>query len=223
MVDQKDRQPVAIQPLDELAHDLFFSRVHPGRRLVEDQQPRAQRQRPRDLEPALVAVGQLTGRSLAHLGGVEADRFHQTVRVVAARPLGTAQEGKRRQLHEGVIAQPRVHTDHHVLERGQIWKQPDVLKRARDPKPGDAMRLQPGEAVFLEKCLARLRARVTGDDVDQRCLAGAVGADEAEDRALFDFERHAVDGLHAAEVALEAIQPEQHLMLDSAAATSAGG
>ena len=93
----------------------------------------------------------------------------------------------------------------------------------RDPEPGDAMRRQARQMVLLEKCLARLGAHVTRDDVDQRGLARTVGADEAEDRALVDFERHAVDGLDAAEMPLEAIQPEQHLMLGLAAATSAGG
>src|SRR5207249_2579364 len=179
------------------------------------------RQRPRDLEPALVAVWQLACRSLAHLRGVEADRFHQAVRVVHASPLVAAQEGQRRQLHDSVIAQPSVHADHHVLQRGEIGKQADVLERARDPEPGDAMRRQARQMVPLEKCLARLGAHVTRDDVDQRGLAGAVGADEAENRALVDFERHAVDGLDAAEMPLEAIQPEQHLMLGLAAATSA--
>ena len=49
--------------------------VHPGRRLVQQQHLRLQRERPGDLEPALVAVGQVAG--VARRRAADADEVEQ--------------------------------------------------------------------------------------------------------------------------------------------------
>ena len=46
-------------------------RVHAGRRLVEQQQPRLRRERARHFEPALIAVGQVGGLRVALVGEAE--------------------------------------------------------------------------------------------------------------------------------------------------------
>ena len=51
----------------------------------------------------------------------------------------------------------------------------------------------------LERDAAGVRLQEAGDRVEERGLAGAVGADEAGDAAFRDFQRAVVDGAHAAE------------------------
>ena len=48
---EQDRDPVAGEPADEVAHVAHAGRVEAGRRLVEQQQPRLAQQRRRDPEP----------------------------------------------------------------------------------------------------------------------------------------------------------------------------
>ena len=47
-------------------------------------------------------------------------------------------------------ARPQVPPDHHVLERGHVGEEADVLERARDAVRGDAVRLQPAHARAAE-------------------------------------------------------------------------
>ena len=58
-------------------------RVHPGGRLVEQEQGRVRRERPGDLEPALVAVGQVLGQLVVL--ALESDELEQ---LLAADPRG---------------------------------------------------------------------------------------------------------------------------------------
>ena len=59
VLDQQHGQPLLVaHATDERREVGRLLRVHPGRRLVEQQQLRVGRERPRDLEPPLVAVGQ---------------------------------------------------------------------------------------------------------------------------------------------------------------------
>ena len=51
------------------------------------------------------------------------------------------------------------------------------------PAPGPLVRRQPGDVVAVEQDAARVGPLEPGDDVEQRGLAGAVGADQAGDAA----------------------------------------
>ena len=66
----------------------------------------------------------------------------------------------------------------------------------------------------LELDRARGRVDDPGDDVEERRLAGAVGPDDADDRALRDDEVDVADGDQAAEAAGDAIRVEQDLGVD---------
>jgi hypothetical protein len=56
---------------------------------------------------------------------------------------------------------------------------------------------------------AQLRAHA-GERADERCLAGAVGADDGDDRALLDVERHAVERLHVAVEHIQVLDVQHH-------------
>ncbi len=77
------------------------------------------------------------------------------------------------------------------------------------PERGDAVRRHVGDVGAVEYELAAGRLVDAAHQVEDRGLAGAVGADDGEDLALVDVEGDAVDGLDAAEVDREAVDGEE--------------
>src|SRR5262249_5188930 len=93
--------------------------------------------------------------------------------------------------------------DRHPLEEG------DVLER-----PGDALfrglvRDHPAPPHAAERHAAPARVIDAVDDVQERALAGAVGADDRADLALPDLERHVREGRDAAEGERDVLDAEQ--------------
>ena len=65
VLDQQDRDPeVAADPADQVGHLARLDGVHPGRRLVEQEQPGVAGERAGDLEPSLIAVREVASRLL---------------------------------------------------------------------------------------------------------------------------------------------------------------
>src|SRR5262249_17428178 len=89
--------------------------------------------------------------------------------------------------------------DQHVLENTQMAEETAVLERAAHALRGDLVRREPVDRLALEADAAGLRHGVAGDRVEERRLAGAVGADEGDDLAGRDAERDAIDGGQSAE------------------------
>src|SRR5204862_7337518 len=88
--------------------------------------------------------------------------------------------------------------DHDVLQDGQAGEQPDALERARDAEPGQL--LGPGaQRAAGPADGAPLGPDEAADDVEERGLAGTVGADDPDDPAGSDGERPVVEGHQAAE------------------------
>src|SRR5213075_1862799 len=89
--------------------------------------------------------------------------------------------------------------DHHVLERGQVGEKANVLEGARDARSGDGMRGESPERASIEMKTAGIRRVHAGEQVEERGLAGAVRADQAEDLARGDGEGNVFQRLQAAE------------------------
>jgi hypothetical protein len=79
-----------------------------------------------------------------------------------------------------------------------VREQARDLVGARDARARDAVRGQARELAPVERDAARVGAVVAADDVDQRRLARAVGAEHAEDLAFAHVEVDAVERAHAA-------------------------
>src|SRR5207237_9745222 len=58
---------------------------------------------------------------------------------------------------------------------------------------------QGGDVAPTEAHAATVETLQAGDGVEERCLAGAVGADEPDDRALRHLQGHTAQGLQTAE------------------------
>ena len=90
--------------------------------------------------------------------------------------------------------------DQEIAQHGRILEQFDVLEGAGDAEAGNVVGRLLGDVLILEEDLARGRRIDPRDQVEDRTLAGAVGADDREDLALLHREADGIDRLQAAEV-----------------------
>ena len=137
----------------------------PGGRLVEEQHRRAGDERGREVEPAAHAAGVGLGRPVA--GVLELEALEQLSRAGARRPLAQ------------VVEAP----DHlEVLEAGEVLVDRGVLAGEPDARAQRRRLLDDVEA--RDARAARVGLEQRGEDAHGGRLAGAVGAEQAEDGAL---------------------------------------
>ena len=91
MVDEQHRQTVGVETLDQLTDAQLFRRVHARGRLIQQQQPRLQRQGASDLEPALVAVRECSGAAVAGRVRIKAGRAQKLAGFTHAFLLAAAE------------------------------------------------------------------------------------------------------------------------------------
>ena len=84
--------------------------------------------------------------------------------------------------------------DEHVLEHRVLAEQRRRLERPRHASPADLRGTEPGDSRTLEEDLAGGERDDAGDQVEDSALAGAVGTDEAVDRAGLDRHREVRHG-----------------------------
>ena len=111
-----------------------------------------------------------------------------------------------------------------VLAHGQLRKDLQQLEGAAHAEPVEIARPHAGDRAAVEMHVAGARPQLPEDAVEQGRLAAAVGADDAENLALVDLERHAVDGDDAAEALSEIVHGEDgaHRAPSRCVAASAG-
>ena len=136
--DDRDAQLVA-DVEDEAGHVLGLLEVHPGHRLVEQQQLGLHGQRAAELDPLLDAVGQQADREPPPLLQLEeVDDVLDRCPVEQLAPAGPAEPGERGQHAVRVVV---VAAEHQVVQHGQVGEQLDVLEcaghaRARRSRAG---------------------------------------------------------------------------------------
>ena len=185
------------QPTDETEQVTRLDRVHAGIGLVEQQHSRARPDGPRDLEPALVAVGQVAGESIALV--LESGQPEQLERLrleLALRAL------ERRARQEGADQRRRrlaLEPDLDVVEDRQVAEQADVLEGTADSHPGDGVGRRAGDVATVERDRAARWPEEPGQEMEQRRLAGAVRTDDAVDRQRVETKLVVDQRLEAAE------------------------
>ena len=206
VLDHQDRHLALVaQPPDQLGDLVRLGRVHPGGRLVQQQQLRPGGQRPGDLQPPSVGVGQRVGRLVPAVPGqpLAEERQH----VLGQRPgfallaAGPRQPQYRLPRHR---PGPAVGGGHHVLQHGHVHEQPQRLERARDPEPGDDVRRPARDRLCCprlgdEPDVSRARLVHAGDHVEDRGLARAVRPDDADHLTLADLQVQLGQGAQPAE------------------------
>ena len=202
VLDQEDRQVLLLAELvHELGEPLGLLRVHAGRGLVEQQQLRVGRERPRDLHAALVAVGQVR-RASARAGRSSAPRTRasrapsRATSTSSRRTLGVRRIEPNRPGAACARAEPTIT----FSRRRHRREQADVLERARHA--GSAVirsGRRPVTSCAVEQDPAGRRLVEPGEHVEEGRLAGAVRADDRDDRLRRDVDRHVADRQQAAE------------------------
>ena len=142
-----------------------------GRRLIEQQQARARRERSGDLDALERSVRESDGRPRHEM--LERETLQDRARFGA--PLG-------------IDPAVRVSPHQHVLHHRQCREQREVLERPRDPDPRDAMRGQAEQVVAVELDRAARGLVQATHTVEQRRLARTVRSDERADLTVFDRE-----------------------------------
>ena len=175
-------------------------RVHAGRRLVEQQQLRLGRERPRHLEPALVAVAQVA-RVLLSTRSRGRSSASSSRRLVVRLALLVA---LRRRAQDAA--------DDPALACGSASRRARSRARSSSGRGGCSgtsgrsraavicVRRQADRPRAVEHDLARRRRVDAGQHVEERRLARAVRADQADDRAARHREVDVVEGDQAAEL-----------------------
>src|ERR1700736_3020394 len=98
---------------------------------------------------------------------------------------------------------PRISCDDDVFQRGHLPPEPDVLKGPGDASTCDLMTLDAAQPYAVEGYGSRAGTVDAGDRVEAGRLACAVGADQPEDLAAPDVERHRIECDEPAELDCE--------------------
>ena len=131
--------------LDELHHLGCLARVHPRGRFIQQQQLRLGGQRAADLQPALLAIGQVARQHVA--ATAQPDELQQAQGLLVRRSLVAHGGGVLQHRAPPGGAQMQMHPHQQVLERGDVAEQADVLIGAADPRCRDAIRRQSVDAL----------------------------------------------------------------------------
>ena len=184
VLDQQDRDAVVADASISLPSATRLGGVHAGRRLVEREQLRLGGERARDLQPALVAVGQAAGGIVGARGGCRRSR------AAPARAARSRFSSAQRAL----VAQDRAASRRRACARGGRssrsraptgWRTGGCSGTcARCRRAATWCGFRPASAAPVEGERARVGRVDAGEHVEQRGLAGAVRADQAVDLAL---------------------------------------
>jgi hypothetical protein len=172
-------------------------RPHARRRLVEEEQVGVGGQHGPELDPFEDAVGEPGHPGVEQLG--QPEDVGQRLGPPPEPPLGD--ERARQAHHPGQrgVAGLEVLGGEEVLPHGGTLHQPHVLEGAAHPQRRALVDLEPGDVAALEPHAALVGPVEAGDDVEGRRLAGAVGADDADDLPLAGPEADVAGRLHATE------------------------
>ena len=173
-------------------------RIHARGGLVEEQELRLGRQRPRDLETALVTVGEIPREVL--VAALEGAESQELARVIRCFPLLAPDARCAKDRANDATVETSVHAHEHVLERGHLLEEPDVLEGAADAELRDRVWRLAGHIRPVEDDFPPGRLVDTGEHVEERRLSRSIRPDQADDGADRDREVHVVDGDQSAEL-----------------------
>src|SRR3954447_25708767 len=88
---------------------------------------------------------------------------------------------------------------HQVLADAEVLDQADLLERATDAETGSRAGAEGGDVAAVEEHVSAARSDEARHGVEERRLAGAVGADETSDDTGLHRQVDAVNGGEAAE------------------------
>ena len=158
--------------LDEIAAAL---RVEPDRRLVHQQQARLVQQRARKLDPAAVAAGELRGLVVGALGEAEPCQL-----LLDARLGDRARNAVQAGMEQKIGGDGELEVERRLLED--------------DAEPRQRRHRIARHVVAHHLDAAGIGGEQAGEQLEQRRLAGAIGAEQGDELAGMGGQADAVDG-----------------------------
>jgi hypothetical protein len=206
---EQDGEPPVAEIPDERHQRVCLPGAHAGRRLVEEEDARLDREGAGQLEPLLVAVGEIPGELVAPVPEAHAveERRDPRVRLAAL----AAERGRPEKRADEASPGAPVPRDPDVLAHGEVAEEADVLECPGDAEAGARVGRERGDRAPAETHLAGRRPVEPRDDVEDGGLASAVRADDREDLAGAHRQRDARDGADAAEPDGEVLDLEEAL------------
>src|SRR5579872_6720237 len=99
--------------------------------------------------------------------------------------------------------------DQDIVHHAEIAEHTAKLEGARNGLSGEVLRRKTGDGVSVEMYLAGVGPVETGHEIEQRCLAGAVRPDDADELASREIEIDRIDGGQPAKPAGQAAQRKE--------------
>ena len=205
VLDQQYGEPFLLEPRQRLRQLALFHVAEARGRLVEQQQDRIEAQCARDLDDAELAQRKAAGgpvhvRGKTHTldlarGLIEQARFLTPIEARHAR--------------KGAAAPTQMRAEGDILQDAHAGQDVDMLKGAPNATARDELGGPPRNTLAPEFDLSRRRPQDARHQIEDGALAGAVGADEADDLARAHVETDIVDGDQAAEFLAHRLQREQ--------------
>ena len=177
------------------------------RRLVEKQQPGLHEQGAAQLDALVQPVRELVRRAGAPPSRGRCARGARAPHR-GAHVLGAPGARQPHRPLDRTAGQAGVGAQEHVLEHRLVQPQGRMLERACQPVIRERRGARPAHFGVVDLDRAAARPVVAADAVEQGGLAGAVRADEPEDLARLDGERHVLQHLDAAEAKAHVLQDQ---------------
>ena len=189
-------------PLDLADRD----RVDAGERLVEQHQPRLGGQRACDLAAPALAAGQARAQLVGHVRDLQF--VHQAGQLAFAAV--------------GVQVLAQLQHQAQVVGDGELAEHRWLLRQVADAELGARVHGLGGDVAAIELDAAGIGRHQADDHVETGGLAGAVGAEQADDLAGVEGQREIVDDF-ARPVALAQSLGDQHHFLSLRAGAAGRG
>src|SRR5919112_1798364 len=191
VLDEQHGDPAVLtETPDQVGQPGCLLRVHPGSRLVQQQELRLGGQGPGYLQPPLVPVREVLGE---HLPPLDAGEVQELGGLLAGFALLAPRSRRAEDGTDDAALQARVHPGEHVVHRAHGAEEPDVLEGAPDTHPGPAVGSVARYVAAEKREVARGYFVESAHHVEERSLAGAVRPDQADDGTLRYVVVHGTD------------------------------
>jgi len=151
----------------------------------------------RDREQPQLPEGQRRRRAARELR--QPDELERLPRSLSNRLLLATLARQLQDPGSEALSRPRVAADHRVPEHVEPGDRRRRLEDGREPSPSPPVRRPRRHVLPLKDDAPGIVTPEAGDAVEERGLPGAVGADQAGERAGLDVEGDLGDGPHCAE------------------------
>ena len=189
--------------------------VHAGDHFVQQQQFRLAGERAGKLHALLLAVGQMADHGIANM--LDLEKLDDLLDLFARRDFFIPRTTEKERGFEHTRSGMHVAADENVLDHRAVLEQRQVLEGAADAQAREIRRPFTRDVGAVKNDAAARRPQHAADEIEQRCLAGAIGADDAADLAARHVEADVGHGAQATEGAgqrfdLEKRAHDSHLL-----------